>query len=101
MQSWIRTGSSLITFRFSIYKFFQIEDVVGTQRTRLIGPREFSMALVIIGLGAMVFATLEHRRNVRSLKDQYPDMPRSLAGPLAALVSTLGIVAFVAMIFRQ
>lgn len=35
MMSWIRTATSLITFGFSIYKFFQIE--VGAEQNHLIG----------------------------------------------------------------
>jgi putative membrane protein len=39
MMSWIRTATSLITFGFSIYKFFQIEAPGSGQHNRLIGPR--------------------------------------------------------------
>ncbi|MGH7988435.1 MAG: DUF202 domain-containing protein [Candidatus Binataceae bacterium] len=35
MMSWIRTATSLITFGFSIYKFFQIETPPRTHATRL------------------------------------------------------------------
>jgi putative membrane protein len=47
MMSWIRTATSLITFGFSIYKFFQIEAPSEKQRNYLIGPREFAIALLI------------------------------------------------------
>ncbi len=39
MMSWIRTATSLITFGFSVYKFFQLEAPAGRQPNRLIGPR--------------------------------------------------------------
>jgi len=101
MMSWIRTATSLITFGFSIYKFFQIEGQGSAYATRLIGPREFALALVLIGLGALALATMEYRQNIRILKAQYPHCPRSLAGPVAASISVLGVVALAAVTFRQ
>jgi putative membrane protein len=101
MMSWIRTATSLITFGFSIYKFFQIEGRSNSHADRLIGPREFALALVVIGLTALALATMEYRQNIRIVKAQYPKSPRSLSGLVAALISLLGIGALLAMIFRQ
>jgi putative membrane protein len=101
MMSWIRTATSLITFGFSIYKFFQIEKVHNGQENRLVGPREFAFILVSIGLISLLLATLEYRQDIRSLGKQYAGKQRSLTVVVAALISTLGILALVAMIFRQ
>jgi putative membrane protein len=101
MMSWIRTATSLITFGFSIYKFFQIEAPGHEQQNRRIGPREFAFMLVSIGLISLLLATLEHRQNIRALGVQYAGKQRSLAVLVAALISILGILALVAMIFRQ
>ena len=60
MLSWVRTATSLITFGFSVYKFFQIEAPSGRAAGRLVGPREFAMILVGIGLVSLVLATFEH-----------------------------------------
>ena len=49
MMAWIRTAFSLITFGFTIYKYFQIQRV-GPPSERLIGPREFSLILISLGL---------------------------------------------------
>ena len=99
MMSWIRTSTSLITFGFTIYKFFQLEGV-RSRENQLIGPRGFSLILVSIGLGSLVLATIEHRQNVGRLDAEYPGRPRSLAAILAATIAILGILAFVAMILR-
>ena len=101
MMAWIRTATSLITFGFSIYKFFQLEEYRKLEPNRLIGPRQFSLALVSIGLISLLLATIEYRQNMRILRDEYPDSHRSLAVFVAALLSVLGIVAIVVMIFRQ
>ena len=101
MMAWIRTATSLITFGFSIYKFFQLEGLDRPQQGRLIGPRGFAFMLVSIGLISLLLATIEHRQNIRALGAEYAGKQRSLAVLLAALISILGILALVAMIFRQ
>jgi hypothetical protein len=44
---------------------------------------------------------LEFRQNIRALDAQYGGRPRSLAVVMAALISLLGILALIVMIFRQ
>lgn len=100
MMSWIRTATSLITFGFSIYKFFQLEARGRERHDRLIGPRDFALMLVSIGLISLVLATVEHRQHIRALGVQYAGKQRSLAVLVAALISLLGILALIVMIFR-
>jgi hypothetical protein len=52
-------ATSLITFGFSVYKFFQFEKPTNGSENRLVGPREFALTLVSIGLFSLVSATLE------------------------------------------
>jgi putative membrane protein len=101
MLGWVRTATSLITFGFTIYKYFQIERGGGEPNNRLVGRREFALVLVSMGLVSLLLAALEHRQSIRVLRAQYPDIPRSLAGVVAALIAILGILAFIVMIFRQ
>lgn len=102
MMAWVRTATSLITFGFTIYKFFQLETPRGAARSgALIDPTRFALLMISIGLLSLLMATLEHWRELRALKAEYPDMPRSLATVLAALISILGIAALIAIIFRQ
>lgn len=101
MMSWIRTATSLITFGFSIYKFFQLDGLARPERARLIGPRGFALMLVSIGLVALLLASIEHRQSIRALGEQYDGSKRSLAVLVAALISILGLVALFAVIFRQ
>src|ERR1700730_686116 len=101
MMSWIRTATSLITFGFSVYKFFQFEKPTNGSENRLVGAREFALTLVSIGLFSLVLATLEHRQNIQTLGEQSAGRVRSLAIVMAALISGLGLVALVVMIFRQ
>jgi putative membrane protein len=104
LMSWIRTATSLITFGFSIYKFFEIEsERAAAASARLIGPREFGIMMITIGLTSLLVATIEHSRDLSALKSQYPQarFPRSTARLMAGLISLLGVTAFVIAVFRQ
>lgn len=102
LMAWIRTATSLITFGFTIYKFFQIELArEGPRTNRLIGPRQFALLMIVIGLVSLLMATLEHRRDLKALDAEYPGGRRSLARVLAALISILGLLALFAVLFRQ
>jgi putative membrane protein len=102
LMAWIRTASSLITFGFSIYKFFQLERGAGKDfpSAQVIGPRDFSMMLIVIGLLSLVTATIQHRRQREALKKECPYAPPSTAGLVAGVISVLGLLAIFAVIFR-
>ena len=102
LMAWVRTATSLISFGFTIYKFFQTLQEKGEAREgRLLGPREFALIMIGIGLTALALATIQHRREMMKMRARYPEVPYSLTTVLAGLVTILGIVAFVAVAFRQ
>jgi putative membrane protein len=98
MMAWIRTATSLITFGFSVYKFFEIEDA--RVRPMLISPRRFGLTLIAIGLLSLLLGLIEHRRDLRELRVQYPDMPRSVSSSIGLVIGALGLLALVAVILR-
>ncbi len=107
-MSWIRTSTSLITFGFAVYKFFQIEKPNPNAAGAWLGPREFAIASIAIGMGALALATMAHVRDMREIRAQYRMAhyrqnrpPRSLIGIVSSLVSVLGIVALLVVIFRR
>jgi len=100
MLAWVRTATSLITFGFSVYKFFSIE-ITDLQPSVLIGSREFALIMISIGLLSLVMATIQHRRDRSNLKMRDPDVPRSQSAVLAALIAILGLLAFGIVILRQ
>ncbi len=101
MMSWVRTATSLITFGFAIYKFFELELTGRRQTDRLIGPREFALMLISIGLVSLVMATIQHRRDRNELRALNPEVPRSWAALMAGLIALLGILTLLAVIFQQ
>ena len=100
MMAWIRTATSLITFGFSVYKFFQFEMKDASATPMLVSPRGFGLGLIVIGLLSMLVGTIEHGRDLRSLRRRYVGMPKSLSSVVAIVVGALGLCALVAVILR-
>ena len=100
LMAWVRTAASLITFGFTVYKFFGFELEKSAIVAPAIGPREFGIALISIGLITLVTGRLEHRRDLRLLKNYYPGMPMSGTRIVEALVAVFGALALILVIVR-
>ena len=101
LMAWVRTSTSLISFGFTIYKFFQyLHEQQGTQSRGGFGPRRFGTLMIAIGIVALVLATIQNRRDMKTLRAHYPEVPYSLATILAGLISILGLLALLAVVFR-
>ncbi|HEY7211765.1 MAG TPA: DUF202 domain-containing protein [Bryobacteraceae bacterium] len=103
LMAWVRTATSLISFGFTIYKFFEGLRASGELKgaTHLLGSRTFGLLMVSIGVVVLILATFRHQQDMRKLAEQYHVEGRSLALVLATLISLLGIVGLLAIIFRQ
>jgi len=101
LMAWVRTGASMITFGFSVYKFFSYELEKSDSGASAIGPREFGIALILIGLIILATGRIEHRRDLRRLAQHYPEMPVSGTRIVQALVAVLGALALIAVILRM
>lgn len=102
LMAWVRTSTSLISFGFTIYKFFQyLSEKEQSSTDRILGPRQFALIMIGIGIVALLLATFQHRRDMMTLRSQFPRVPYSLTTVLAGLLLLLGIVAFVAVVLRQ
>lgn len=101
-MAWVRTATSLISFGFSVYKFFQIAEK-GDAPGRLIGPREFAVIMIAIGIVSLLIGTVQHIASMRSMRHHYQgaEMPRSLAVFVGGLVSVLGILALITVLLRR
>jgi putative membrane protein len=103
LMAWVRTSTSLISFGFTIYKFFQyLREKESFSSEGFLGPRGFALMMIAIGLVALAVATLEHRRSLHALRNEYGlIVPRSLATILATLVALLGIFGLVLVALRR
>jgi len=100
LMSWVSTAVSLITFGFTIYKYFQFDASRQRVHEFLVGPREFALILIGVGLLALVLGLIEQARGVRALRRRYPALPRAMSWFIALVVLLLGTAALLAVIFR-
>jgi putative membrane protein len=101
LMAWIRTSTSMISFGFTIYKFFQFEQGRNVPATRgLLTPRDFALIIVGIGLIALLIATVQNRIEVTDLRKHLGSGKRSLAVLVAALVSIFGLLVLIATVVR-
>lgn len=101
LMAWVRTATSLISFGFTIYKFFQyLREGQPDAADGMIGLRAFAMLMIGIGLTALLLATLQHRRDRRQLQAEYGQVPYSLAAVVSALVAVLGLLGFMSVLLR-
>jgi putative membrane protein len=105
MMAWVRTSTSLISFGFTIYKFFQYEIGKGAPAAteRLLSPRGFALVMIGTGLIALLMSTIQHREGMKRLRAEsgLATVPISIATVVAALFSVLGILAFLAVLFQE
>ena len=72
LMAWVRTATSLISFGFTIYKFFQfLREGQQPSGEGMIGLRSFAMLMIGIGLTALLLATIQHRRDRLGLQAEY------------------------------
>jgi putative membrane protein len=91
--AWVRTALSLIGFGFTIDKLFEAQR--RETGTRHIEPQVIGITMIAFGLITLVLFVIELRR----FHKEYPQMPHSIAGFLAALIGVLGITALIFVIF--
>lgn len=100
LMSWIRTATSLISFGFTIYKFFEEFQNANPGR-KLITPRMVGMLMIGFGLMCLLFAQVQHQRALKKLKEDYPGIERSLSSVLGILVLLFGFLLFITALLKQ
>jgi putative membrane protein len=103
LMAWVRTSTSLISFGFTIYKFFEYlkEANKASPVSNGLNPRRFGMSMIVVGLLSLMIAAFQHHRDVKVLEARYGKAPTSMAGVLAFMVGILGILAFIGVLLRE
>src|SRR5262245_2889623 len=100
LMAWIRTSVSLISFGFTIYKFFQY--LVETEKTSLphthFGPRQFAIGMISVGVLALAIAIVDYRRSVKVLEQEHSTRYQSLTGVLAAIIFFMGLALLIVVL---
>lgn len=101
MLAWVRTAASLISFGFAVAKFSNILRPTSPESVaRVFSAPQVGFVLVCIGIGSLVLAVNEHRKNIRDLGIHYASRRPSSAVMLAGVVALFGVLALTAMIVR-
>jgi putative membrane protein len=101
LMAWIRTAASLISFGFTIYKFFQyLREGRTPPAEGFLGPRGFALLMIGIGLTALLLAALDHRHHMQALRAEYGPFPYSLSAVVALFIAVLGILGLLSVLLR-
>jgi putative membrane protein len=100
LMAWIRTALSMISFGFTIYKFLQglFESGKSTLAIRPEGPKNFGLALISLGVGALAVACVQYWQERRRYEPG--SKPFSLTLVVAGFVALLGILALMNVLFH-
>lgn len=101
LMAWLRTATSMISFGFTIYKFFEETSKTPEAQERLLSPRIVGIIMILFGLLSLLLAQVQHRIAVKKLKQSYPAVQKSLSSIVSFLVLVFGLVLFLGALFRQ
>jgi putative membrane protein len=111
LMSVIRTSLSLIGFGFTIFQFFHKLKQAGVLEHSA-APRNFGLALVLLGVGILIAGILYHLRFMEGLREERKALvqeglihgesafPISYTLVVAILLLAIGLLAIVSMLFN-
>ena len=100
-MAWLRTALSLISFGFAIAKFFEVYNQKEGVAPPLFGPRTVGISMISVGLISLLIADMRLGKAVSGLRQQCPDLPKSLARWPAGFIAVLGILALLGALIRS
>ena len=101
LMAWVRTAVSMISFGFTIYKFFQELNESANAPHRILTPRVVGMIMIAFGFLSLLLAQIQHQTALKRLKKDYPGVQRSISSILSILILIFGFGLFMGALFRQ
>ncbi len=101
LMAWTRTSTSLIAFGFTIYQIFRYLSENDRLSDPYVSPQVFGVAMILVGLAALILGWVQHRQELRSLTKEYGPMRYSIASIVAALIVGLGLIALLGVTLRM
>lgn len=99
-MAFLRTALSLISFGFTISKFFELMHQQQGQEAPLLSARTVGIVMIGMGLVSLVMGTYQHWHALRALRTKCPDLPRSTSWVTALLLTLLGLAAMTGALIR-
>jgi len=103
LMAWIRTSVSMISFGFTIYKFFMYmrQSNLLSGELPMHGPRNLGLALVGMGTFLLAMAIVEYLLYQRWLSQEMNvKFPLSTALLAAVLISLIGVLALINLLYN-
>jgi putative membrane protein len=100
-MAWVRTSVGLISFGFVIAKVYHHLHAERPERTPLLPSSSIGILMIAIGLIALVLASVQHGRALKSLRAQCPGLQPSLAWVMVTMLALLGILALAVAWVRE
>jgi putative membrane protein len=100
LMAWIRTATGLIAFGVTTYQIFRYLSTAERLRAPVVSPQIVGVAMIVIGLTALILAWVQHRRAIAAIRADFGPLPGPLAGIFAALIAGLGVIALVGVMLR-
>jgi putative membrane protein len=102
LMAWIRTALSMIGFGFTIYKFLQYVRESEGALVRPQGPRNFGLALILLGTCGLVAASIQHWKSLKSMEaGKQVGHVWSLSLTIASFIVLIGFLAFLSVLLRM
>jgi len=102
LMAWTRTALAMISFGFTIYKFLQSMKAEGSlPLLRPEGPRNFALALVLLGVGSLTVASFQYWMSVRQLGGNVWKSPWTLTLIVALLIVLMGVLVLASMLLHS
>ena len=101
LLAWIRTALSLISFGFTIAKFFEYLHQQKGEVAPLFGAQTVGTMMIAIGVVGLAIATLQQTLVLRALRARCPGLPRPVSWVAAVVLTLIGILALTGAIVRN
>lgn len=100
LMAWTRTSTALIAFGFTIYQIFRYLSENERLRDPYVSPQVFGVAMILVGLAALILGWVQHRQELAALRSDFGTMRYSIAGIIAGFVAGLGVIALLGVTLR-
>ena len=101
LMAWIRTALALISFGFTISKFFEFLHEKRGEAAPLLGAQTVGTLMIAIGVLGLAIATAQQTRELYKLRARCPGLPRPVSWLTAVVLTLVGVLALVGALVRN